>query len=109
MELTPLTSTAQLNQLVQTDQYTCLFKHNTNCPISRGVRSNLMRSEATLPGVATIFELDLHQHRDLSNEIADRFGVPHQSPQLLVVKGGQCVYTEWGYDISMETVQVETK
>jgi bacillithiol system protein YtxJ len=36
--------------------------------------------------------LDLLEHRDISNEIASRFGVYHQSPQLLLIKEGKSVY-----------------
>jgi bacillithiol system protein YtxJ len=35
----------------------------------------------------TPYFLDLIAHRDISNEIASRFGVTHQSPQLILIKG----------------------
>jgi bacillithiol system protein YtxJ len=43
-------------------------------------------------GSAKPYFLDLIAHRDISNEIASRFGVTHQSPQVIVVKNGQAVY-----------------
>ena len=36
--------------------------------------------------------LDLIAHRDISNEIASRFGVYHESPQLILIKNGKAVY-----------------
>jgi bacillithiol system protein YtxJ len=32
--------------------------------------------------------LDLLSHRQISNDLSDYFQVPHQSPQLFVVKDG---------------------
>ncbi|WP_317258958.1 monothiol bacilliredoxin BrxC family protein [Flavobacterium psychrophilum] len=32
------------------------------------------------------------EHRDISNEIANSFGIVHQSPQLIVIQNGVAVY-----------------
>jgi bacillithiol system protein YtxJ len=34
------------------------------------------------------------QHRDISNEIANRFNVHHESPQVILIQHGECVYDE---------------
>lgn len=39
------------------------------------------------------YYLDLLAYRDVSNEIANRYDVEHESPQVLIIKGGKCVYT----------------
>lgn len=105
MQLTELSTKEQLDTLMQADHYSCILKHNTTCPISKGVLSNLERTQTSILGINSIHVLDLLNHRELSNDIAARFDVVHQSPQLLVIKDGKCVYTEWGYDISMEAAQ----
>jgi bacillithiol system protein YtxJ len=40
----------------------------------------------------TPYFLDLLNHRDISNEIASKFEVVHQSPQLLLIKNGKSIY-----------------
>lgn len=35
--------------------------------------------------------LDLLAYRNLSNDIAERFGVQHQSPQLIVIENGKAI------------------
>jgi bacillithiol system protein YtxJ len=40
------------------------------------------------------YYLDLIAHRDISNLIAQQYGVEHQSPQVLVILNGKCVYNE---------------
>jgi bacillithiol system protein YtxJ len=49
--------------------------------------------------------LDLLEHRDISNEIASRFGVYHQSPQLLLIKEGKSVYDVSHSDIDAEELK----
>lgn len=37
-----------------------------------------------------LYFLDLLRYRDISNAIAQRFNVRHQSPQVLVIENGTC-------------------
>jgi bacillithiol system protein YtxJ len=46
------------------------------------------------------YYLDLLNHRDISNEIANMFSVEHASPQVLLIKNGVCVYNASHTDIS---------
>ena len=39
-----------------------------------------------------LYFLTIQDHRDVSNTIADKFEVRHESPQLLVVKNGEVVF-----------------
>ena len=92
---------AQLALLItesfQKDQV--IFKHSTRCGISRIALQRLERSEA--PENVTFFFLDLLQHRSLSSLVSAQFRVPHESPQLLLIRNGECVYSESHMDISM--------
>lgn len=78
-----LTTLAELDALLKEPGPTLLFKHSTRCPISAGA---LEEMEAF--GGEFVY-LDLIAHRDVSNEIARRLGVQHESPQLILVKGGR--------------------
>jgi bacillithiol system protein YtxJ len=44
--------------------------------------------------------LDLIAHRELSNLVAREFGVPHESPQVLLIKNGEAIYDNSHYGIS---------
>lgn len=102
MRTTALNSIAELDSLERSGSRQAILKHNTTCPISKGVLQRLENTEIGIPGIDAVYVLDLHAHRNLSDAIATRFGVEHQSPQLLVIQNGTCQYTEWGYDISAE-------
>ncbi|HEU4471411.1 MAG TPA: bacillithiol system redox-active protein YtxJ [Flavisolibacter sp.] len=102
MQWIKLEKEEQLNEIGRLGGYQVILKHNTTCPISRGVLSRFELEPENIPGVDAMYLLDLLQHRPLSDAIAERYGVPHQSPQLLLINNGRCTYHEWGYDISAD-------
>ena len=70
-----------------------IFKHSTRCIISKmALRS--FESEYNFGNDFSCYYLDLIAHREISNEIANRFNIEHQSPQLLIIKDGVVVYNE---------------
>lgn len=83
----------QLNEMVNesTEKPVVIFKHSTRCSISR-MALRQFEQEFNLEGKVVPYYLDLLEHRDISNEIANRFGVYHQSPQLIVIKDGKAIY-----------------
>jgi bacillithiol system protein YtxJ len=46
--------------------------------------------------------LDLIAFRDVSNHLAQHFSVYHESPQVLLIQNGECVYDASHLDISVE-------
>jgi bacillithiol system protein YtxJ len=56
-------------------------------------------NEFDLEGIVTPYYLDLLNHTDISQEIATRFDVYHQSPQLLLIKEGKSIYDASHSDI----------
>lgn len=68
-----------------------IFKHSTRCHISKMVLRQFECEFNSQENVTPYF-LDLLQNRDVSNEIASRFNVTHQSPQLIIIKEGKAIY-----------------
>lgn len=81
-------------------QTVVIFKHSTRCGISSMAKNRLER--ATPPENIPFYYLDLIRYRGISNKIAEEFHVPHESPQILVIKNGECVYEESHNGINME-------
>ncbi len=79
-----------------------IFKHSTRCSISSMAKSRLERNQQ--PESIDFYFLDLIKHRSLSTQIADDFAVYHQSPQILVIKNGECVYDESHSGIQMDEI-----
>jgi bacillithiol system protein YtxJ len=80
-----------------------IFKHSTRCSISNMALNRLERS--TLPDNIDFHYLDLLIHKDISNKIAEEFGVYHQSPQVLLIKDGKSVYDESQMAITMDEIK----
>ena len=78
-----------------------IFKHSTRCSISRMALKNFENEYDLGENVAAYF-LDLISFREVSNEIASRFNVVHQSPQLLLIVGGKSVY-----DVSHSSIDAQ--
>jgi bacillithiol system protein YtxJ len=79
-----------------------LFKHSTRCSISDMALGRVNRS--VFPETTKFYLLDLLQHRDISNAIAEKFSVHHESPQVLVIKNGECHYSETHQGIRMDDI-----
>ena len=77
-----------------------IFKHSTTCSISKMAFSRFERAEA--PDSIDFYYLDLLNYRSISNEIAEIFQVHHESPQVLLIKNGECVYNESHHGIMMD-------
>ncbi len=104
MHWIPLTSIDQLNQIIanSTEKSQVIFKHSTRCSISSMALNRLDREAAPLS--ADFHLLDLIQYRSLSNEIAEKFSVHHESPQVLIIKKGHCIYDESHQAITMAEI-----
>ena len=82
-----------------------LFKHSTRCSISR-MALKQFDAEFNYPEVKIDwYLLDLLNQRDLSNEIASRYNVVHQSPQIVVIRNGKAVFNESHDSISAEDLK----
>ena len=77
-----------------------IFKHSTTCSISKMAFSRFERADA--PDSIDFYYLDLLNYRPISNAIAEVFQVHHESPQILLIKNGECVYDESHYGIMMD-------
>ncbi len=99
-----LTQIAQLDEIVEESASTpvVIFKHSTRCSISRMALKNFEREYNLDESEVAPYFLDLLQHRDISNEIAQKFQVIHQSPQLILIKNGKSVY-----DVSHSEIDAE--
>ena len=100
-----------VSQLVELKTYSeitpqVIFKHSTRCSISNMAKNRLERS--TVPQGIRFYILDLLKFRNLSNQIAQEFSIMHQSPQILVISKGVCIYQESHSGIQMDYILAKT-
>src|SRR5215217_2410922 len=80
-----------------------IFKHSIRCGISAMAKSRLERSIA--PANADFYFLDLITYRNVSNTVSTTFDVYHESPQILIIKNGECIYDESHGSITMTEIE----
>ncbi|PSL46585.1 bacillithiol system protein YtxJ [Chitinophaga niastensis] len=95
-EQLPEINTASAHQPV------AIFKHSTRCSISSMAKARLDRAAA--PEGLTFYYLDLIANRALSNKVAETYNIPHESPQLLLIRNGECIYDESHSGILMDEI-----
>lgn len=99
-----LTSEEQfLNLLEQQDQF-AVFKHSTRCSIS-SMAKNRLENNWDIDDSTPIYYLDLIRYRNLSNLIADKLNVEHQSPQLILIRNGEAIYNASHNGIDVEALK----
>lgn len=82
-----------------------IFKHFTRCIISKTVLRNFEKEiDDNLNNNIEFYYLDLLNYRNISNEIAEKLHVTHQSPQVIVVKNQQGIYNASHDGISLESI-----
>ncbi len=82
-----------------------ILKHSTNCGISRMVLRNFERDYDLKEEDYNLYFLDLLRYREISNTIASKFNVSHQSPQLLILKEGMVVYNASHNEVRAEALK----
>jgi bacillithiol system protein YtxJ len=80
-----------------------VFKHSNSCGISAGVYRMVGEIDA---------EIDLiivQKNRDVSDLLAERTGIRHESPQAFIIRDGRAVYHASHYSIDPEAMALKLK
>ena len=98
---TPVNDTETLDQIIARShkEPVILFKHSTTCPISASAYRQMSEVERDVSLVV------VQRARNLSNEIETRTGVRHESPQVVVLRRGEAVWTASHFDITAGAVE----
>jgi bacillithiol system protein YtxJ len=106
MNWIPLLSEQQLEEIKKNSlqKPQVIFKHSSRCSISGMAKSRLDRKEA--PDGIDFYFLDIINYRSISNKIALDFQVHHESPQVLIINHGTCVYNESHSGIDLEDIKI---
>lgn len=104
MNWTTLNSPEQIQEIKNFAGHSIIFKHSTRCSISMMAKRSVEQDWDALPQDTTLYFLDLLNHRSLSTQIAELFQVHHESPQLLLIRDGECILNQSHSDISVDEV-----
>lgn len=89
-----LNNLQQLEEIISDKKTTWLiFKHSTRCSISKMVFNRFLKEWDTENKTVSPVYLDLLSFRPVSDSAASAFGVKHESPQILIIRNGECIYS----------------
>jgi len=99
-----LTDEGQLQNILVRSQEKpqVIFKYSNRCYLSEVVFNRLQKD--CCPEQMDFYFLDLVAYRNISNRIVDTFHVPHQSPQILLIRDGVCVFHESHSEICLDEI-----
>jgi bacillithiol system protein YtxJ len=82
-----------------------IFKHSTRCNICTIAKYRLEDDWDFEPPEMEAYYLDVLLFRPVSLQIADTFQVHHESPQVLLIVNGECIYDASQLDITFEELR----
>lgn len=97
-----LHSTEEFDQFVAEGGKRLLFKHSTTCPISAAAYGEFQAflQEQEVPS-AVIFVIE---DRPVSNAVAERFAIKHESPQIFLLEEGQVKWHTSHWKITKDAI-----
>ncbi len=104
LSLTPLTDEAKLEAALahSYQEPILLFKHSQWCGISHRVREDVLQVAAKRS--VPVYEVVVQAARSLSDAIAHRLGIRHETPQAFVIYQGQVVFHASHYAVTPDAI-----
>ena len=101
-----LTSEDQLREVTKEslDKPVLIYKHSTRCGVSNIALKRLEKDSFALSNMVKPYFLDLILYRQISNDVADYYQIRHESPQVLIIQNGSCIYHSSHIAISAEEI-----
>ena len=100
-----LNTPADIDEALQAsqDQPVVIFKHSNSCPFSARAQEQVANAKHDLE----IYGLVVQYKKDVSDAVTERLGVPHKSPQAIIVHRGRAVDNYWRAEIQEDRLKEE--
>lgn len=95
-------SNEDFDQAVQAGEPFFLLKHSSTCPISAAAYEEY---EKFADGYAHTYYLVVQEARPLSNYVAEKFQIRHESPQALFFKNGEVAWQASHWKITSDSLK----
>jgi len=102
-----LTTEENLNTLLDagSDKITIIFKHSPACSVSFFAQREMNKLGDEIAEIADLYIVNVIGNRAVSNEIAQRTGVRHESPQLLFLHKGKVIWNGSHHHVTAKNVE----
>lgn len=82
----------QIDELFQSNRIQVIYKHSFSCSISIFAKNRIEADIENLSNEADFHFVDVRINRSISNYVAEKSGVHHESPQLLIIRDGKVLW-----------------
>lgn len=80
-----------------------IFKHSRSCPVSWAAAKQVRRFQDENPSVP-VYTITVQEEREFSKAIAEKTGIRHESPQVIVFRDGKAVANASHEDVTEENL-----
>ncbi|MBI2829089.1 MAG: bacillithiol system redox-active protein YtxJ [Acidobacteria bacterium] len=91
------------------DRPLLLFKHSRTCGTSAEALNELVAHLNERPADASYAMVTVQTHRDVSNAVARKLGVRHETPQALLVRDGRVVWSASHFRVTAAALEAAFK
>ncbi|WP_338472219.1 bacillithiol system redox-active protein YtxJ [Niallia sp. XMNu-256] len=103
MTVKQLHSIEELHEFVGQPGKQFLFKHSTTCPISAKAFEEFKGFLSENPTSSAI--VHVIEDRPVSNQIAEEFGIKHESPQIFLIENGEVLWNTSHWKIKKDAIK----
>ena len=95
-----LKTTADIDEMLAAseEEPVALLKHSIACPISARGQGQFVGLEED--GDPPLYAVVVQYARSISDELADRLGIRHETPQAVIIRNGDAVFHQNHYAIN---------
>lgn len=111
LEFTTLREIAELDKVLSDshERPLLLFKHSYTCGVSAEaldeLRAHIEDGPAVGPKQVRYAMVTVQTHREVSNRIAERLGVRHETPQAILIRDGRAVWTASHFRVNATEIE----
>lgn len=97
---------ADLTEVIDASQSlpVLIFKHSTRCGISSMAKRSLVSLN---PTKLNIYLIDVISDRSISNRVTELFAIRHESPQAILLIGGEVVWYASHSKVRAEAIELQ--
>ena len=105
-DLMALSAVDELEQLLAESQTrpVLLFKHSRSCGVSAEALDELIEHLSGNQADAQYAMVTVQTHRDVSNAVAARLGIRHETPQAIVVREGRVSWSASHFRVNAQAI-----
>ncbi|WP_270179612.1 bacillithiol system redox-active protein YtxJ [Alkalihalobacillus sp. CinArs1] len=107
MAINKLSTLDDFSKIKNENNKILVFKNSTTCPISAQAFEEFEKFAEDYD--QDVYYLNVQEARPLSNDIAESYGVKHQSPQALLIDGENVVWNDSHWRITYTSLNDAVK